>query len=198
MLTPTMIARLIASDRPGQLLDAIISNGQYLPRSVHAHLLHSPVSLLALGLKRVVELSRGPHPARDQLTRDLLDAQLEDGSFDADPLATAYAVAALASLMQDRQGASPEVCQAHDRAVEALAAMQDGQGLFGDSEIRQGDRMRASACVLHLLSRDALACDRLNLTHLLDVLERQPSSMDRDTQSYLRIARASMPRSRAA
>ncbi len=198
MLSPATIVRLVIAQRYGQLLEAFATNGQYLPHTLHAHLLHSPVSMQALALRRVVELSRGSTPAREQLTQMLLASQLEDGSFDADPLATAFALSALVSLIQSRQAVDPQVEQAHDRALEAMAAMQSRDGLFLDEACLQADRQRGSACILHLLARDAQAWIKLGLTRLLGWFDSHQATLDRDCQSFIRMARASLPRSLAA
>ena len=198
MLSPATIVRLINAERYGQLLEAFGANGQYLPPTLHAHLLHSPAAMVALALRRVVELSRGPSHAREQLTQMLLASQLEDGSFDADPLATAYAVSALGSLIHNGQGVDPQVEDAHDRAVEAMKGLQAQDGLFMDVQHISADRQTESACILHLLARDTQAWAKLGLTRLLGWFDAHQSMLDRDSTRFIRMAKASLPRSMAA
>ena len=215
MLSPATIARYVTSRRTDQLLEAIIANGQYLPIVIKVWLSevgHTPA--LALGLKRVVELSRRPTPACDMLTQAMLDAQASDGSFDNDPLATALAASAFFHLRHDRHVNDANVIDAHERALAWLARKQylNGEGMFYDNIAMDLPRQALfAAYILQLLARDPKARQLLALDELLHSLTQQHAvqgqsqarchdhdqSLQHDTQSFLRIARAGLPRTPA-
>lgn len=222
MLSPATIARYVTSRRMDQLLEAIIANGQYLPMVIKVWLNevgHTPA--LSLGLKRVVELSRRPTPASDMLTEALLDAQAEDGAFDHDPLATALAAAAFFHLRHDHHTQDPKVIDAHQRALAWLAQNQflNGDGLFYNNTGMDPNRQATfTAYILQLLARDPKARQLLALDELLHTMtthqlagrnpnhnqshghgpsNHQSQGHDKDTQSFLRIARAALPRTPA-
>lgn len=196
MLSPASIARYVTARRIGQLLEAVIANGQYLPVMIKVWFSQvGQTPALALGLKRVVELSRRPTPAAAMLTETLLGAQAEDGSFDHDPAATAVAASALFHLLHDHHAHDSQVASAHERAIAWLMSMQSADGLFYDAPgFDQTQKLVFSAYILQLLVRDTLARTQLSLEDLLDTLSHQAHGSDRDTQSFLRIAQAGLPR----
>lgn len=208
MLSPTSIARFVTTRRTDQLLEAVIANGQYLPVVIKVWLSQvGIVPAISLGLKRVVELSRRPTPAAQMLTDALLAAQADDGGFEQDPLASALAAAALFQLMHDHHTSDPQVHRAHLLALEYLASSQASDGLFYDaSELDPQRRSVFAAYILQLLARDPAARMQLKLDNLLQTLDLHSRSstedtsahMLRDMQSFIRIARAGLPRTSAA
>lgn len=205
MLSPAAIARYVTARRTDQLLEAVIANGQYLPVVIKVWLCAlGSTPALSLGLKRVVELSRRPTPAQDMLAQSLLAAQAEDGSFDHDPLATAMAAAAFFHLLHDHHTHSPEISQAHQNALHWLANRQDAQGLFyTDAGLDEERQLIFTAYILQLLARDTKARQILGLDDVLHGLSQQlvgrscETQCDRDAMSFVRIARAGLPRTPA-
>lgn len=124
-----------------------------LPLPLHVRLSQQPAAVIALALRRVVELTYGPTTLSADLTDALLAHRRPDGSFDGDPLATAAAADALARLIAEHLGAASRLADAHHRAVDSLAAMQDGDGLFAAHDDRTTqDRAMSSAFILSLLA----------------------------------------------
>ena len=200
MLTPSTIVRLAMQERYGQLLDALIANGQHLAPALRPGLTVSPVPALAIGIKRIVELDRKPWPTCDPLLQALLAHQKEDGSF-GDPLSTAMAAAALGNLLRQPGMEETHIASAHQQVLTALAAQQlpdQGWQLPTGSPIHSSHHRLVNAFILQLLARDSQARQLLALDQLLARLEQHPASQNPETQSSLRIARACMLRPVAA
>lgn len=128
MLSPNQIDRLFRTDRLDVLVQEIAEHTLGLPLALRLRLSQSPASAVALGLLRLGELTYSPTAAALRMTDWLLTRQAPDGSFDADPLATACAAAALrGSIDRSRSlgiAPSPAIERAHQRAIESLAASQ--------------------------------------------------------------------------
>jgi hypothetical protein len=201
MLSINFIERLFATQRFDQLLDAIAANGMALPLSLRVRLAQSPVAATALGLKRVVELTYRPTSLSRDMTADLLARQRPDGSFCADdadtepdPIHTAAVAAALGVLIADHRIDDPAVIAARDRAVAALAMMQDDRGLFPCRVDRsEQDQALAAAFVCYLLASDDTFRRSVRVFDLLDYLDQHEARLDDATARLYRMARAETP-----
>ncbi len=100
MISVPQIDRLFHTQRFDQLLDSLASNGLELCPRLRLRLAQHPTAAIALGLRRLVELTWGPNSLVREMTQALIDAQHHDGSYDRDPLTTATVAAALARVVQ--------------------------------------------------------------------------------------------------
>ncbi len=124
MLSVNLIERFFQGRRFEQLLDNLASNGMDVPLPLHIRLAQVNAAPVALGLRRVLELTYGPTSLSRQMTDYLLGAQEVDGSYGRDSLATAAAVAALGKLLAERYhqggvggaGGTAEIAIVRDRA----------------------------------------------------------------------------------
>jgi hypothetical protein len=191
MLSLNVIERQFHAGRFDALLQALAANGLPLPLPLRIRLSDSPVPALALALRRVIELTYGPTPLSRRMLQALLQAQQPDGSFDADPLATACAAAALGRVLADQRGtADTEVVEARHRALASLAQHQQPDGLFaGPSDRTTQDRAMTSAFILSLLAGDAEFRAAVRLADLLDWFEEHSRRLDRDTEQLWQLAR---------
>lgn len=192
MLTARNVHKLIAGPRPEALLDALASNGFQLPLSLRVRLMETPASMLALALRRVIELSYVPNPHHRELLRQLLDAQLDDGSFGHDPLATSLAIASLhVSQNASIASADPEAGLALERALAALAAMQNDAGFFGYSSDRsiQSQGLAAAFIFATLMDVEEFRTT-VRMGDLLAAFDEYDDRLDHDTQLLLQQALA--------
>lgn len=166
MLNVYQIERHFRGGNFDPLLRGVAPIGLELPLPLLVRLSGQRAAVIALALKRVVELTYGPTALSRELTAALLDRQNGDGSFgegardtlvgSGDPLATAAAIAALTALAQDHSSASnPEAALARERAIASIAHFQMEQGLFACAADRtDDDRALATAFILTLLAGD--------------------------------------------
>ncbi|MEX0774498.1 MAG: hypothetical protein WD042_02165 [Phycisphaeraceae bacterium] len=128
MLSQHRIERDFSLGRFDSLLHALVQHqGLDLPPSLVIRLSSSPTGAIALGLRRLTELTYGPTALGRAMTDRLLAEQDTHGSFAHDPLATACAIAAMNRLLRDHMvppANQPAVRQARERAIAALAQMQ--------------------------------------------------------------------------
>lgn len=130
MLSIHTIERNFQQQRFEGLLEAVLANGLRLPLPLHIRLSQSPAAGVAMGLRRLVELTYGPTALSRRMTQWLLERQLDDGSFDADPLATAVVAAALSRVLANhfadgdgaRAGAVPAASAGGPRINPAASA----------------------------------------------------------------------------
>jgi len=111
MLSTYRIQRLFDGHRYEAILAGLEANGMILPLPLRVRLAGSPVAAVALGLRRLLELTYQPTPLADDMLAFLLDAQGEDGSFADDPLATAAAAAALQRARREGHVAPAELAE---------------------------------------------------------------------------------------
>lgn len=202
MLNLHAIERHFHLSRFDQLADAVAANGLGLSLPLRVRLSASTTAAIALGLKRVTELTYGPTTLGREMTRSLLDAQQPDGSFEGDPLATAAALAALNLLQHDQPGGyGPQTTLARDHALAALAAMQDDEALFRDRAAFAGatpldrteqDRALTTAFILFLLGRDQDFRAAVRFADLLDWFDLHAHNLDEDTRQLFAIAIAGL------
>jgi hypothetical protein len=165
MLSVYQIQRYFHARHFDPLLRGVVPIGLELPLPLQIRLSGQPGAVLALSLRRVLELTYGPTALSRELTAALLNLQNADGSFgDADgrdqpagdPLATAAAVAALTALGREHASTpNPEAAVARERAIVALAHHQADEGLFHcPADRTDEDRALTSAFILTLLGGD--------------------------------------------
>lgn len=199
MLSANLIDRHFRAGRIDAVIDALSDNGLELPVALRVRLSQSEAAALALGLRRVVELTYGPTPLSRALAQALLRHQAADGGFDGDPIATAAAAAALAALLAEHRqvegtAEGEAYAAAHARAVAALAGMQGGDGLFTCAADRTlQDRALSSAFILTLLGRDELFLGSVRSAELQGWLEQRQGRLEPDTERMWRLARATAP-----
>lgn len=205
MLSINLIQRHFEAHEHERLLRGLTDNGLPLPLPLRARLGQGPVAALALGLRRLAELTYGPTPLSRDMTAALLSHQRADGTFapsqaaagDADPLATAAAVAAMGQILQDHPAAAEApLVQAHERALAALACLQDEDGLFRcpDDRTRE-DRALTGAFVLYLLARDAGFRAAVRWADLVRWYEEHADTLDGPTAELYRLACLTEPAS---
>lgn len=199
MITAHRLQKWFETGRYETILDGLAANGLLLPLPLRIRLTQIPAGVVALGLRRLLELTYDPaSPTADGMRRWLLTAQSPDGSFAGDPLATAAVAAAmirldrhcspsLPSLRCDRDD-SP-VVRAYQRALDALAAMQDQDGLFHAPEDRTpADRTLAAAFVAYLLADEPVFRQVVRFADLMDTLAENHEALDAEAQAILDIA----------
>lgn len=199
MLTLHVIDRHFWAHRYDALLEAIVLNGLEIPLPVRARLSQTPASAVALALRRVLDLTYGPTTLSREMVRFLLDQQAEDGSFNADPLATATVVAALVRWTQETGSTSAAidgttgsgvVGAAQQRAMDWLATHQDEDGLFRHADDRtQDDRAATAAYVLSILADDEAFRSAVRWADLLNWFEARFDELDESTHRLLSLAR---------
>lgn len=153
-----------------KLLQGLEHNGVDVPTHLADRLIEPPAGVIALGLRRLLELSFGlSRGARDML-RALLDQQQPDGSWAGDPVPTAAAVAGIGACLDGslRPSLPPDLVVraslAQRRGLSALSVMQDDEGAWshpGESSDRQ--TAGSSRWIRELLARDTEACQCLHL-----------------------------------
>ncbi|MCC6581369.1 MAG: hypothetical protein IT440_13110 [Phycisphaeraceae bacterium] len=192
MFSVNLLQKQFEAGRFEQILDSIVANGMALPLPLRIRLSQTPVSAVAMGLRRLAELTYGPTRLGKTLARYLLRAQHEDGSFDHDPLATAAAGAALSQLAQQRGGDEPEIIHARDRALAALALMQetdpDRPGFACDRDRTRGDRALTGSLILFLLGHDQRFRQAVRYGDLVGWYEDHEDRLDPDTRRLWHMA----------
>ncbi|MCE9588971.1 MAG: hypothetical protein K8S99_00420 [Planctomycetes bacterium] len=195
MLNLRAIDRHFHLGRFDLLADAVADNGLGLPLPLRVRVTGSRVAAVAMGLKRVIELTYGPTSLSREMTSSLLTLQQPDGSFEGDPLATAAVLAALNLINSDQPRAcDPAVALAREHALAALAAMQDDDGLFHTSPLdrTEQDRALTAAFVLLILGRDPEFRAAIRFADLLNWFDTNAQTLDADTHQLLDTALAGL------
>ena len=206
MLSVNLIQRYSEAQEWSRIVKALAGNGMPLPLPLQSRLSFAAPAT-ALALRRVAELTYGPTALSRALTAQLLHLQRPDGSFPAgaaaasgagDALATAAAVAGLSALLDEpahRDACGPQAEWALERALAALAAAQDEDGLFVSEDDRTWqDRAQTSAFVLALLSANESFRGSVRVADLLTWFEENESRLESSTLALLDLARADAPR----
>jgi hypothetical protein len=210
MLSVHLIDRYFRSGRNEQLLAGVLANGLEAPLPLRARLGQSRAAAVALGLRRVLELTYGPTALSLDMMQALLADQGEDGSFDGDPVVTAAAVAALGRLLEQQSapwqspvGDTQDLTSARDRALAALAGMQATSMTGSDDECPAfrgtddrhcRDVSQTAAFILVLLANDAAFRAAVRFADLMSWFDEHRESLDTDTQRLWRLARAGLSR----
>ena len=199
MVNLRMIQRCVERGEFEKLVQRLGENGLAESLPLRARLGHAAPAT-GLALRRAVELSYyGPTSLTRMLTALLIHLQQPDGSFagvdERDPVATAAAAAGLATLLADPMGRLDDTAAvAQERAIAALASMQDGQGLFTSAADRTWqDRAATSAFVLTMLVDDPRFRAAVRFADLLSCLDENEHRLDHAARGLLQLARADQP-----
>ena len=201
MLSVNRIERdLEAGDRE-RMLKSLADNGLVLPLTVRVRLAASDAGVLALALRRLVELTYGPTAASRRIIARLLSMQAADGSFPGgsprDPIATAAAVAAFSRVLADHRLDAETDGALHDaveRGLAALTTFQDPDALLSDDADRTpADRALTTAFIVYLLGHDAAFRSHLRLFDIQHHFDRHADRLDRRTRQLWDIATVAVP-----
>lgn len=193
MLSATHIQKLFDSGDTSRMIDSLAKNGAALPLPLRARLAN-PAPAIGMGLRRLSELVYGPTALAREMTHRLLQTQQPNGAFpgstDMDPLATAAAAAGLAAVIRERAAdPDPTLQDALDRAVAALSAMQDAEGLIIHPDDRtEQDRALTSAFVLFLLARLPRFRESVRFAELMTWFEERLDRLEPDTAELYHMA----------
>lgn len=199
MLSVSLLERTLESRDYDRLLKDLAANGLALPLALRVRLTQSEAAPVALGLRRLVELTYyGPTAVTRRLTAKLLDFQDGSGCFVGDHgpdlLATATALAALSRVAADYAHDKPQNLDgALEQGYAALASLQDCDGLFTAAADRSlADRALTTAFIVGLLGHD----DRFRRTaRLFDIhrwFEERDGRLDRSVQQLWDLASVSI------
>ncbi len=200
MLTITLIDRLFTQERFGNLLTQLSRNHLPLPGTVKLRLEEAPAGVIALGLRRVIDLSFVPTVTAKAMLSFITDRQNAEGDFHQCPLATAAAIGVLSRWCREYgrktvANAGPtlgDLAAAKRRAIQALGQMRSHEDcLFAHPEDHsQRDRQLTTAMVLLFLGNDDDAWTDLALGRIQAELEEMPIS--HEAHQVLSLAQASI------
>lgn len=210
MLSVYQIQRHFQTGHFDPLLRGVAPIGMALPLPLQVRLSGQPAAVIALALKRVLELTYGPTALSRELTAALLDRQNADGSFgeaastgmtstgaisQGDPLATASAIAALGAREREHASAPhPEAAIARERAIAALAYSQADDGLFHcPADRTDDDRAMTGLFILSLLAGDEEFHHAARTADLMTWLDEHADEFDHSAANLWRIARIDAP-----
>lgn len=189
MLSEPLIRRLCDQQDHDRLLQGLVRNGLPLPLPLQVRLADSAVAVPALALRRLTELTYGPTPASRAIVSKLLARQEARGCYEGDPLVTACAVAAMGRVMRDQRGGTG-LASTRDRAVAAMAGLQQGDGSFAATTDRtDADRLLTSVFVLYLLADEAGFRTAVRLADLLSFIEERIELADEATDELWQMTR---------
>lgn len=202
MLSVYQIERYFHARHFDPLLRGVVPIGLDLPLPLQVRLSGQPAAVIALALRRVLELTYGPTPLSRELTSSLLAQQNNDGTFGeaegtsggtsgGDPLATAAAIAALTALGREHASTpNPEAAVARERAIVALANHQADDGLFQYAADRTDeDRALTSAFILTLLGGEDDFRHAVRYADLLNWFDDHAERLDGNANLLWRLAR---------
>jgi len=150
-----------------------------LPLPLHVRLSQQPAAAIALGLRRITELTYGPSDLAAEMTQALIMRQLLDGSMDHDLLATVATVDILSRLIADchmsqGESQSAQLVETRQRALIFIMSKQDENGLFRcDSDHSDHDHLLTSTFLLALLINNQPFRNQIRFLDLLSALEQR-------------------------
>lgn len=199
MLSIRAIDRALEAKDYDRLLRDLNRNGLVMPLPLRVQLAESAAGARGLGLRRLVELTYGPTALTRQIIRALLRAQGPQGAvLDAagrpSCLLTACFAAGLGRALRDhadRLGEElPEIEDAYQRALGALATMQRGDALFAGPQDRNlRDRLLTSAFIAYLLIEAPVFAELCRGHALLSVLEENIDACEPAAEQLVNMAR---------
>ncbi len=191
MLSLNLIERLFDAREFDRLLDSVAGNGLELPLPLRIGLSQAAAGVVAVALRRTVDLSYTHTLLAERMATFLLAAQSDDGSFDADPLITAAAAAAWGRMLTERHaGPGSPIAAGRTMAMAALAQMQTDDGLFRSTNDRSLEDMEMTAAfVLFLLGNDDAFCSAIRIADLCRWFEQRHARLDRMTQRLWQMSR---------
>lgn len=205
MLNVYQIERHFRGGNFDPLLRGVAPIGLDLPLPLQVRLSSQRAAVIALALRRVIEVTYGPTALSRELTAALLDRQNGDGSFGdgakdgglavGDPLATAAAVAGLTALGREHSNTpNPEAALARERAIAALAHFQVDSGLFACGADRtDDDRALATAFILTLLAGDEDFRHAVRYADLMTWFDEHADQLDGGVGRLWQFARIESP-----
>lgn len=199
MLSIQTIDRTLETGDHDRLLRDLGRNGLVLPLPLRAQLAQSRVGAVALGLRRVIELTYNP----THLTRLLIDQLLadqdptgcwRDADGKASALLTATAAAALGRCLRDHDGMlgeqAPAIQRGYANALTALSTLQQHDaGFVGPTDRTREDRHLTTAFIAYLLVDDPAFAATCRGHELLSMLEDALDHADRPTAELIEMAR---------
>ena len=198
MLSVNLIQRFTQQREFDRLLQSLADNGMVMPLPLRVRLSDGPAAPIALGLRRLVELTYGPtHMSRD-LADDLLALQNPDGSFSGaeagvpDPLATAAALAAFTRVMREHPVEQARLDGPRHRALHALARMQADNGAVGfdcPADRTDAQRRLVAAFILFLLTSDSEFRSAVRFADLMSDFDDHADQLDEPTRQLWAMAR---------
>lgn len=198
MLSVNLIQRFTQHREFDRLLQSLADNGMVMPLPLRVRLSEGPAAPIALGLRRLVELTYGPAALGRSLADQLLALQNPDGSFSGaeagvpDPLATAAVVAAFARVMREHPAERSRLHAACDRALHALVRMQADDGGVGftcPADRTDAQRRLVAAFILFLLTGDAGFRSAVRFAPLMSDLDDHAEDLDQPTRQLWAMAR---------
>jgi len=192
MLSVNLISRLFHTAQHGRLLDRIVHNGLEAPLPLRIRLEQSPASAIALGLRRLSQLTYRPTALSTEMVEDLLARQDGRGMIDNDLTASVATTAALhATRRQTGPGLTRDRIEtALHRGVAAIALCQHGDGLLADETDRTlEDRALTTAFALYLLSECEPFRTTVRFAEMLSWFEDRVARLDDATQRLWLMAR---------
>jgi hypothetical protein len=198
MLTVMLIDRLFTQERFSSLLRELSRNHLPLPLSVHMKLEDAPSGVVALGLRRVIDLSFMPNVTSRAMLTYILDHQSALGDFHQCPIATAACAGVFGRWTREypagntvqNHPTAQTLAHARQTALEALGTMRhEADGLFAHPADRTvQDRQITSALVLLLLGNDQEAWGLLRAWEVQSALHDM--TLDPDAQLLLNLVEA--------
>ncbi len=192
MFSVNLIERHFESHRFEQILLGVVQNGLQLPLPLRIRLAQSPIAAVALGLRRLVDLTYTPTQLSQQMAAFTISCQEPDGSFGYDPLPTACVIAALGKVLTEHHSEDPAIIGAYNNALEALATMQafdPFEPLFICADDRTtDDRALTGAFILLLLTSNADFRQTVRSAPLLDWFEQNQDMLDAPTFNLWQLA----------
>jgi len=200
MLTARSIHRYFRQSRFQALLEALAANDAPIcPDAVRRRLKRTAAGPTALGLRRLLELSRGPSAEANEMAKALLERQGPEGAVEHDLLVTAAATAAWGAMLNDgwrgHPGSGGKMEAAQRLALKWLATRQQDEGLFDpglpSDETDAGQRHipALTAWIFMLLGDDPAFRKTIKLHEFLIWSDAHTRSLDDETRALLRIAR---------
>lgn len=199
MLSIHTIDRTLETADHDRLLRDLGRNGLVMPLPLRSQLAQNRVGAVALGLRRVIELTYNPTHLTRQLVDQLLSDQDTSGCWrDADDqpsaLLTAAAGAALGRCLRDHDGMLGDQTQPIQRgyaqALTALSVLQQPDGGFaGPTDRTKEDRLLTTAFIAYLMVDDPAFAATCRGHALLSLLEDALDRADRATAELIEMAR---------
>lgn len=207
MLSEPTIRRCFEQRDHERMLKAVAANGTPMPLPLRARLGSDSAAGIALGLRRLVELTYGPTALSRKMTHTLLTLQRDDGGWGdggvacdgrglfnptrADPLVTACVLAALSRVDSQQPAArDPQLTKAIERGLRALSDLQRDDALFDAGDDRDEDaRLLTAAFVLFLLAGHPGFRGAIRFADLMNRLDDKGDRLDRAAEELLVIAR---------
>ncbi|MEM1355946.1 MAG: hypothetical protein AAGC44_09570 [Planctomycetota bacterium] len=199
MLSIQTIDRTLEAGDHDRLLRDLGRNGLVLPLPLRSQLAQNRAGAVALGLRRIIELTYRPTFLTRQLLGELLSDQAPDGSWlDAEDqpsaVITAAAVAALGRCLRDHQGLHNEqslaIQGAYKQGLSALSLLQRSDASFAGSWDRtREDRLLTTSFIAYLLVDDPDFASSCRGHELLSLLENELDRAERTTAELIEMAR---------